>query len=220
MLTYNKIISLNEEFAEAHHQIKTFGNGEAYKLTQHSKQDWFNYPVMWVEDLSSTVNDRDFEFNFRIYFVQQVATLKDREEDQLTVNYTEAKSNMIDCATDLLSFWAKDLNYPELNLIKSTSIQTFEDDWDDLVTGCWVDLKIKQGFRYNKCAIPMSGVTPPPSECAPVSIFENGIFVENVPSGGTYSYTTATYDYDLFFDGVDTGENVTVDGTDITINLR
>ena len=220
MLTYNKIISLNEEFAEAHHQIKTFGNGEAYKLTQHSKQDWFNYPVMWLEDLSSTVNDRDFEFNFRVYFVQQVATLKDREEDQLTVNYTEAKSNMIDCATDLLSFWAKDLNYPELNLIKSTSIQTFEDDWDDLVTGCWVDLKLKQGFRYNKCAIPMAGVTPPASECAPVSIFENGIFVENVPSGGTYSYTTATYDYDLFFDGVDTGENVTVDGTDITINLR
>jgi len=56
--------------------------------------------------------------------------------------------------------------------------------------------------------------------CEPVSIYENDVFVENVPSGGTYSYTTATYDYDLFFDGVDTGENVTVDGTDITINLR
>jgi hypothetical protein len=35
-----------------------------------------------------------------------------------------------------------------------------------------------------------------------------------VPAGGGGSF-----DYDLHFDGVDTGQNVTVDGTDITINL-
>lgn len=58
--------------------------------------------------------------------------------------------------------------------------------------------------------------------CLPVYIYEDGILVDTVASGGSYSYTSGgggSFTYDLYLDGVDTGQNITVDGTDITINI-
>jgi len=185
MLSYNQIIKLNREFAEAHMVLKTFGNGEVYKVVKHSQQDWFNYPLMWMEDLPNPINDKEYTYTFRVYFIQQVPPLKDRENDQLTANYDEAKSDMISCARDLLAFWAKDSDYSDLDLIKNTVITTFEDDWEDLVTGCYVDLKLKQAFKYNKCAIPMTGITPPPSEaCADANLNINSTSYGTISSGG------------------------------------
>lgn len=186
MLSYNQIIKLNKEFAEAHMVLKSFGNGEVYKVVKHSQQDWFTYPLMWMEDLPNPVNDKEYTYTFRVYFIQQVPTLKDRESDQLTANYDEAKSDMISCARDLLAFWAKDSDYSDLDLIKNTVITTFEDDWGDLVTGCYVDLKLKQAFKYNKCAIPMTGITPPPSEgCQDANLNINATSYGTIASGGT-----------------------------------
>ena len=54
---------------------------------------------------------------------------------------------MIQCAQDLLSFWGKIPTYPELDLVKTGSIQTLAEKFSDRVTGCSVDLKLKQGFR-------------------------------------------------------------------------
>ena len=186
MQTYNQIIKLNRQFADAHYQIKTFGNGEAYNIVLHDKESWFTYPLMWMEDLSQNFNDNEFTYNFRVYFVAQVAQVRDEETDLESTNENEVKSDMIQCAQDLLSFWAKDTTYPELDLIKTGSIQTFTDKFSDRVTGCSVDLKLKQGFRYNKCAIPMSGVTPPPSVvCLPVQISINSVSFAELSSGAS-----------------------------------
>ena len=186
MQTYNQIIKLNRQFADAHYQIKTFGNGEAYNIVLHDKENWFTYPLMWMEDLSQNFNDNEFTYNFRVYFVAQVAQVRDEETDLESTNENEVKSDMIQCAQDLLSFWAKDTTYPELDLIKTGSIQTFTDKFSDRVTGCSVDLKLKQGFRYNKCAIPMSGVTPPPSVvCLPVQISINSVSFAEISSGAS-----------------------------------
>ena len=186
MQTYNQIIKLNRQFADAHYQIKTFGNGEAYNIVLHDKENWFTYPLMWMEDLSQNFNDNEFTYNFRVYFVAQVAQVRDEETDLESTNENEVKSDMIQCAQDLLSFWAKDTTYPELDLIKTGSIQTFTDKFSDRVTGCSIDLKLKQGFRYNKCAIPMSGVTPPPSVvCLPVQISINSVSFAEISSGAS-----------------------------------
>ena len=176
----------SRQFADAHYQIKTFGNGEAYNIVLHDKENWFTYPLMWMEDLSQNFNDNEFTYNFRVYFVAQVAQVRDEETDLESTNENEVKSDMIQCAQDLLSFWAKDTTYPELDLIKTGSIQTFTDKFSDRVTGCSVDLKLKQGFRYNKCAIPMSGVTPPPSVvCLPVQISINSVSFAEISSGAS-----------------------------------
>jgi len=211
MQTYNQIIKLNRQFAEAHYQIKTFGNGDAYNIVLHDKQDWFTYPLMWMEDLQQGFNDNEFTYNFRVYFVAQVAQLREEETDLENSNENEVKSDMIQCAQDLLSFWAKDTTYPELDLIKTGSIQTFTDKFSDRVTGCSVDLKLKQGFRYNKCAIPMSGVTPPPSIlCLPVSVSVNSVSFGEVASGGAFNLN-------VLFDGTAVGEKV---GDDLIVSAE
>jgi hypothetical protein len=49
-------------------------------------------------------------------------------------------------------------------------------------------------------------------------IYEDGILVDTVASGGTYSYTSGgSFTYSFYVDGVDTGSDVVVDGTDIDI---
>ena len=205
MQSYNQIIKLNKDFADNHFQIKTFGNGKNSDIVLHDKQDWFSYPLMWMEDLPINVTDNEMTFSFRVYFINQVATLKDREGDKIETNLNEVKSDMIQCALDLLSFWEKDVDYYSINLVKSSSIQPIEDELSDRVTGCFVDLRLNQGFRYNKCAIPMSGVTPPtPTSCAPVSIYEDEVFVEDVASGGEYRYTTVADPVNTQFQGAPT----------------
>ena len=205
MQSYNQIIKLNKDFAENHFQIKTFGNGKNSDIVLHDKQDWFSYPLMWMEDLPINVSENEMTFSFRVYFINQVATLKDREGDKIETNLNEVKSDMIQCALDLLSFWEKDVDFYSINLVKSSSIQPIEDELSDRVTGCFVDLRLNQGFRYNKCAIPMSGVTPPtPTSCAPVSIYEDEVFVEDVASGGEYRYTTTDDPVNTQFQGVPT----------------
>lgn len=186
MLSYNKIIQLNRDFATNHWQIKTFGNGAAYNIVLHDKEDWFTYPLMWMEDLPFPLNDKEFQFYFRVYFIAQVAQLEDQETDLDSTNENEVKSDMIQCAQDLLSFWGQDSDYSDLILVKSGIVfNTITDKFSDRVTGCYIDLKLKQGFTYNKCAIPMTGVTPPPSvTCQDATININGSAFTTVPSGG------------------------------------
>ena len=69
MQSYNQIIKLNKDFADNHFQIKTFGNGKNSDIVLHDKQDWFSYPLMWMEDLPINVTDNEMTFSFRVYFI-------------------------------------------------------------------------------------------------------------------------------------------------------
>jgi hypothetical protein len=189
MQTYNQIIKLNREFADAHYQIKTFGNGEAYNIVLHDKEAWFEYPLMWVEDQTLNINNNEFTFNFRVYFIAQVAQVTDQATDLDSTNENEVKSDMVQCAQDLLSYWAQDVSYLDLDLIKTgNSITTITDKFSDRVTGCYVDLRLKQGFTYNKCAIPMSDVPVSPAVCLPATYTNSdGSFTQEIASGGSYT---------------------------------
>lgn len=184
MQTYNQIIKLNREFATNHHVLKHFGNGPGSDVPLHNQKEWLTYPVMWMEDIGTPLTQNELTFSFRVYFLDQVAQVKDREGDLMSTNENEVKSDMIQCALDLMAFWAQDSTYPDLDLIKSSNINTELHKFSDRITGCSIDLKLKQAFRYNKCAIPMSGVTPPPSAlCQPVTFTVNTAAITDSPSG-------------------------------------
>ena len=56
--------------------------------------------------------------------------------------------------------------------------------------------------------------------CVPVQIFVNGVFDQNINSGGSYNCVTSGSEiYDIFLNGVDTGQDLDFDGTNHTINL-
>jgi len=172
------ITPINRDFADAHFIIKGFGNGEASDIVLHNQDKKFKYPLMFIEDLTFPIEQNEFTFAFRVFFVAQVASLKQRGSDLMSTNENEVKSDMVACAQDLLSFWAKDLTISDLNLIKSSLITTFTDNTEDRLTGCFLEIRLKQGFRYNKCAIPMAGVTPPPPPAInPIDVSLNSILM-------------------------------------------
>jgi len=222
-LTYNQIIKISRAFQQAHYILKNFGNGGQWDEVVHNQQATYKYPLMWMDDLPQSLSEGAENYSFRVSFSAPVVTLKDRGTDLMSSNANEVKSDMIQCSNDFVAYWVNQTDdYYGLVLEKSVSRTTFEDLTDDKLTGCYIDITFRQNFDYNECSIPMGTPTSLPDTCAPVLIYEDGILVDTIASGGTYSYTSgsSSFTYDLYFDGVDTTQDVLVDGTNITINLE
>lgn len=221
MLTYNQIIKISRDFQQAHYVLKNFGAGSDFDQVLHNQQNTYKYPILWMEDLSDSLSEGSDVFSFRCSFAAPVVTLKDRGSDLMSSNLNEVKSDMIQCAKDFISYWVNQTDlYPLLTIEKNINLTKFEDVTPDKLAGCYIDITFRQPFNYDECAIPM-GTPSSTVTCLPVYIYENGVLVDTVASGGSYSYTTSggSFTYDLYFDGVDTGQDVTADGTNITINL-
>ncbi len=245
MLSYKAIIEKFEEFADAHYLIKSYGTGEAWQIIEHNKQAIRKYPMMWVEDLpfptsGTTGNAGITAYTFRVYFLAQVPVLKNTTSETLEqANVVRAKSDMLQCAQDLQAYWVQDHVYNELDLDKNTLATPFHDILNDNLTGFYIDIKLEQAFKYNSCAIPMSGVTPPDAPIVTITINDaafttvdcgltedivvkdtNGLAVGSkigsewiVPAG------SGSVTYDILLNGVDTGQDLDMDGTNHTINL-
>ncbi len=186
-LSYNQVIKLNRDFSDAHFILKNFGNGEAYEIVEHNQTESFKYPLMFMEDLAMPFNNKVEVFSFRVFFVQRVAELEDRGEDLYSSAYNEAKSDMMQCAKDFISYWRQDVNYPEFNIESTGNRETFQEKTQDRLSGCYVDVVFRQANPNSACAIPMSGITPPASVvCEPVTV-ENSdeSYQQSVASGGT-----------------------------------
>lgn len=185
-LTYNQIIKLLRDFTEAHFILKSFGNGEPWELVESSRVSDINYPMMWVQDQANTIQQGEEIYNFRIYFLNQVATLKEKTDSTLNeTNVNEVKSDMRQCATDLISYFAQDTNYPDLNINRTVSLTSFTEDFKDTLTGWYIDLRFNQAFNYSSCNLPIYGIPTPPSvTCEDGIININSISFSNVVSGG------------------------------------
>jgi len=245
MITYNQIISINKAFATAHFKLKAFGNGPLSEEVLHNQIATMKYPLMWMEDLTFPTRINEEVFGFRVSFVMPIPTLKDRQDDLMSTNENEAKSDMKLCAMNFLSYWAMDVNYPTLDIDKNASITMIHNATDDRLYGCYIDIQFKQAYLYDSCVIPMSGLPTPTNPCSPAFLFLNDISLDSAPSGENflmslvdqnstplaYSYNTTTntisvttggggsFTYDFLIDGVDTGQDILVDGTDINITF-
>ena len=170
MLSYEKIISINKDFADNHYVIKNFGNGERWQINDHDQDPTFKYPLMYIEDLPFPVGNKQLQYSLRVWFVTRIEAPEDRGNELLYSEYAQAKSAMVQCATDLIAFWVQDTNYPTLDIEKSLNIQTFIDRGEDKFTGCYVDIKFKEVFNYDNCIIPMAGVPAPDEEEVVITI--------------------------------------------------
>ena len=85
---------------------------------------------------------------------------------------------------------------------------------NDNVTG--IQMQIEAPLIVQSCEDPF--IVEP--NCVPVQIFVNGVFDQNINSGGSYNCVTSGSEiYDIFLNGVDTGQDLDFDGTNHTINL-
>lgn len=203
MVSYNQIIKLLRDFSDNHFILKSYGNGEPWELVENSQHLDLEYPMMWVQDQPNNTVKGSETFKFRIFFLGQVATLK--EKTAITLNETninEVKSDMRQCALDFIGYLAQDTNYPELDLDRNVSIVSFTDDFNDKLTGWYIDVNITQTYSFSACSIPMSGISPPPSVTCEDATVENSdaSYSDTVASGGTLILPDETYN--VYLNGV------------------
>jgi hypothetical protein len=175
-LTYNQIIKVLNDFATNHYQINQFGNGDLWEVVEHNQTKDFNYPLLWVQDQPHSTTQGEIEMTFRCFFINLV------QKDESNEN--EVKSDMYQCATDLLSYWYKQTDYRTVSVDINTTLTSFTERFNDELTGWWIDIKLTQQFRYDKCSIPMDGITPIPNNCLPATITINGESFTTAASGG------------------------------------
>ena len=103
--------------------------------------------MMWVEDQPFPFSTQSVTYSFRVYFLAQVATLKNATTTTLEqTNVVEVKSDMLQCAQDLVSYWVQDHVYDDLDIDKNTLATPFHDTLQDSLTGFYIDIKLEQGF--------------------------------------------------------------------------
>lgn len=186
MASYNEIIKLLSDFATAHYQIKAFGNGEMAELVETFSLKDAEYPKMWANDQPNTTAKGEEVFKFRVYVVDQVATLKQKTDTTLgESNINEVKSNMRQVCLDLVSFLIQNTTYSEITTDRNILLTSFVDSFNDKLTGWYFDLNIRQALSFSACIIPMDGILPPPIACKPAIITINGDEFITVPSGVT-----------------------------------
>lgn len=192
-ITYNQIIEASRNFAIAHYKLKgSFGNGLLSDKVLHDQLGRFQYYLMYMEDLEMSAEKNLSTFGFRVSFSAPETTLKNKGTDLPSTNFNEIKSDAIKLCMDFLAYWmtATDNDYPTLYVEPNAGIHVYQDLTPDRLAGAYIDIRFKQAFDANSCAIPMSGVGSASNTCDPVFIYENNVLVATIASGGEYRYTS------------------------------
>ena len=124
--TYNQVIQRNKLFSEAHYKLKGFGNGLYSDVLDKNQVATYKYPLMFMEDLPAPMSPGVETFAFRVHFFSPVASHEGLGLNVTEINPNEIKSDMRQCAKDLLAFWVKDHDFPDFSIIKNT-------DWNFMV---------------------------------------------------------------------------------------
>ncbi len=207
MQTLNQHITLLRNYSESHLQINSFGVGDAWELVESFTQTNGvigedgtvipnrTYPVMWVEVNGSNLSGNQLTDNYTIYF----ADLVNKDER----NEAEVLSDMKQLCLDLAAYFKQDEDYESnMNVSLEFTLDDFTEKFNDEVAGWQMSLQITQPYLYNECAIPKLPIdTAGLTNCRPVTIYEDGVLVDTVPSGSSYSYTASSSDVDILING-------------------
>jgi hypothetical protein len=186
------------------------------------------YPYIWLVEISNTEHDASPSArikstpNFSLLFLDEMNktgwTIEDHYE-----NAIDTQLNEIDFFIKTLKkrrdlFETESLTYETINHA-NFGVYISDKGYDkkilsDDVSGAQLQIKIPYIVdTCNGCDAPIISI------CNPVTIEVDGVFSEYVASGGSYNCVTGggSFSYDFYVDGVDTGSDVVVDGTDIDI---
>lgn len=194
-MTYNQIIERNQEFSDAHRDLKNFGVGGDFDMVLGDQENPYRYPLMWMEDLPSPIETGLESFNFRVYFLGLVTELEHREGDLISTNRNEVISNMRSVAIDFLSYWKQLRSDNNVRFSILTTINVSEDITPDKLYGVNIDVSFKVLQTFNKCIIPMSGIPTPESQ--DVSIYGNDTLMVTVACGNNYEFEIRNESGDL-----------------------
>ena len=152
-LSYNQVIKQLNDFADAHKQIKSFGNGNLWEVVQHNQLTNFNYPLMWINDQPASMGNGDFTWNFQVLIMDIV-----RKDE---TNENEVKSDCVQILIDLIAYFEQlnttnnNVNFNQVQLIRSGSVEMFTERFEDELSGATLQLGLRFPQNYNFCEIPI-----------------------------------------------------------------
>lgn len=156
MLTLNQIVSQITNLAAAHNQIAESGVGDFAEWQAKER----SYPILWVFHESTSVNQMEIAFSIRLICADRV--IVGEEGDNTEGHEQEVLSDTLLVLLDFLAYFQQNHSQP-YNVVTSATIDPFTERLNDRLAGNSVTIQIRQPFDWNKCQIPQSGASIPPS---------------------------------------------------------
>lgn len=193
MASYNQLIKIQKDIADAHLQIRTFGNGDPLNIGNN-----VTYPLMWsVQQAGSASIAGKYDMHsFVLIFADLVHADQSNEQEVL--------SDMRLIALDVLSQLQLP-DYADLFEVESTArIEPFSHEIPngntaDHVAGWTLNVSLKTSYLSDHCAVPstLDPTAVTETVCAPVSVYDqSNNLIATVGAGGTYTVTVLSVIYD------------------------
>ena len=141
--TLNQVINKLEAIQQSHAQLNGFGFGEDFELSTQQE----NYPLMWVNVLSSSITDKTLSLGIGVLILDIVADDNSNEKDIL--------SDTLSICQDVYSMLMNPNNTDEFELSNTVTLNPLFEAFPDKVNGWRMDLTIELPYEKNRCFIPL-----------------------------------------------------------------
>jgi hypothetical protein len=156
VLTLNQIVSQITNLATAHEQIAESGVGDFAEWQAKER----TYPILWVFHESTSVNQMEISFSIRLICADRV--IVGEEGDDTQGHEQEVISDTLLVLLDFLAYFQQNHSQP-YDVVTSATIDPFTERLNDRLAGNSVTIQIRQPFDWNKCQIPQTGASIPPT---------------------------------------------------------
>lgn len=157
MLTLNQIHAQIVTLANAHFQIAEVGMGTIAEL--QGKPDRL-YPLLWLSNEGGSLEDNYKVDNIRLTMFGRVIVGEEGQDDD--ASEIEVLSDMQLILLDFLNYFHQQ-HGQEYVTDKAATLEHFTERTNDRTAGYSCVLELKQFYDWNKCQIPESGASIPPS---------------------------------------------------------
>lgn len=157
MLTLNQIIDQIKTLANAHYQIAEVGVGTIAEL--QAKPDR-SYPLLWLSNEGGTLDNNYKVDNIRLTMFGRVIVGEEGQDDD--ASELEVLSDMQLILLDFLNYFHQNHSQDYVT-DKSNTLEHFTERTNDRTAGYSTVLELKQFYDWNKCQIPESGASIPPT---------------------------------------------------------
>jgi hypothetical protein len=156
VLTLNQIVSQITNLATAHEQIAESGVGDFAEWQAKER----SYPILWVFHESTAVSQMEIAFSIRLICADRV--IVGEEGDDTQGHEQEVISDTLLVLLDFLAYFQQNHSQP-YDVVTSATIDPFTERLNDRLAGNSVTITIRQPFDWNKCQIPQTGASIPPT---------------------------------------------------------
>ncbi len=157
MITLKNIKAILKQFATNHGQVREISRGTIYDVDESQVVN--GVQMFWnVENIAA--NDNGSTWNIVLFFMEQVTKVNNLSNAESVKNECCLICSDVVNYLDAYNYAAftddKDLDV-ELN--RNWSINTFDERFNSLYSGAFVNLQINTNWTYNNCNIPMTSFT-------------------------------------------------------------